>query len=113
MVIDESGGSHGIRDYPALLSIEALPKQVFGGRELYPSIFLKAAVYTRSIVFNHPFIDGNKRTAITAASVFLEDNDYQLNVKDGEIERFALKIISNRLNLENIAEWFGKNARKI
>jgi len=113
MVIDESGGSHGIRDHHALLAIESLPKQAFGGQELYPDIFQKAAVYARNIIFNHPFVDGNKRTAMTAASVFLEDNDYQLIVKDGEIEKFALKIITHRLNLEDIANWFKRNTKKI
>ena len=50
---------------------------------------------------------------MTAASVFLEDNGYRLEVEDGEIERFALKVISDRLNLKTIAEWFKKNTRKI
>ena len=72
IIIDETGGMHGVRDHNAVLSVEALPRQKLFGKELYPTIFLKATVYTRNIIMNHFFIDGNKRTGMTAASVFLE-----------------------------------------
>lgn len=105
MLIDEIGGGHGVRDYHILLSLEHLPGQTFAGEELYPTIFLKAAVYARSIIQNHPFIDGNKRTGITAATIFLEKNGHIFSAHKGEIEEFALRIATEKLELEEIAAW--------
>lgn len=113
MIIDETGGSHGVRDYHLILSLEDSPRQEVFGKELYPTIFLKAAVYARNIINGHPFIDGNKRTAMTAASVFLENNGYKIIAKEGEIEQLALKIIIKKFDLETIAGWFKKHSRKI
>ena len=111
MVIDETGGIHGVRDHHAVLSLEALPKQKTFGKELYPGIFTKAAVYARNIITGHPFTDGNKRTGMTAASIFLENNGYKIIAKEDEIERFALKIIEEKLSIGKIAEWFKKHAK--
>ena len=82
MVIDETGGTHGVRDHDAILSLESLPRQSAFGKELYSTLFAKAAVYARNIISGHPFVDGNKRTAMAAASVFLEGNGYRQNPKD-------------------------------
>ena len=113
VAIDETGGSHGVRDRHALLLLEDLPKQRIFGKELYPSVFVKAAVYARSIIFSHPFIDGNKRTAMMAADVFLQLNGYAIVVPVGGVEHFAISIIIKRLGLDAIAEWFKKNAKKL
>lgn len=112
MVIDETGGSHGVRDYHAVLSLENLPKQRAFGQELYPTIFLKAAVYARNIITGHPFVDGNKRTGMSAASVFLESNDYKIITAEGNVEQFALEVIHKRLQLNEIALWFKRNSKK-
>lgn len=111
-IIDEIGGSHGVRDLHALSSIEAAPRQSVFGKELYPDIFSKAAVIARNIIMHHPFIDGNKRTGMTAASVFLEDNGFVIIAKEGEIERCALKIISEKLEIKSIALWFKRHSHK-
>lgn len=111
MLIDETGGSHGVRDYHVILSLENLPRQSVFGKDLYPTIFEKAAVLARNIIMNHPFVDGNKRTGMTAASVFLENNGYEIIVKEGEIEAFALSVVKDRLLIEEIAKWFGKNSK--
>lgn len=113
VIIDETGGSHGVRDRHALLTLEDLPKQTVFGRELYPTVFLKAALYVRTIIFSHPFIDGNKRTAMAAADVFLQLNGFKINVSKGGIERFALKTIAERLDLKKIAEWLEKNTQEM
>lgn len=113
MVVDETGGSHGIRDYNTILSLEQLPQQQAFGVELYATVFLKAAVYARTIIMNHPFIDGNKRTGITSAFVFLESNGYVSMVEEGNIEKFALKIVQERFPLEKIADWFQEHSKKI
>ena len=80
-LIDETGGLHGIRDLHAILSVIEQPRQAVFGKELYPTVFLKAAVYARHIIAHHPFLDGNKRTGITAASVFLSDNGYTIEAR--------------------------------
>lgn len=113
MLIDETGGSHGIRDYNAILSLESLPKQAVFGQELYPTLFLKAAVYARNMIMSHPFIDGNKRTGMTLASVFLENNGYKVKAKEAVIEKFALKIVKEKLDLEEIAKFLKQHSWKI
>ena len=106
LVINESGGRHGVRDMAAILLLEDLPKQKAFGKVFYPSPFDKAAVYARTIIMNHPFVDGNKRSGMTAAFVFLEDNGFKSVAKEGEIERFAIKIIKDHLEIKEIAKWF-------
>ena len=64
-LIEETGGIHGIRDIPLLQSAVARPMATFGSDDLYPDIFSKAAALMHSIIKNHPFVDGNKRTSIT------------------------------------------------
>jgi len=61
LLIDNFGGSQGVRDREALASALSRPFQTFDGRDLYPSIIEKAASLIESILINHPFIDGNKR----------------------------------------------------
>jgi len=113
MVIDETGGTHGVRDYDAILGLESLPRQSAFGKELYPTLFAKTAVYARNIISGHPFVDGNKRTAMTAASVFLENNGYKLVVEKGMVEKFALRLVKEKLDIGAIASWFEKNTGKI
>ena len=70
LLIDTFGGSHGVRDLSALLSALARPFQTFDNKELYPTPIDKAASLLESIVSNHPFIDGNKRTAYGSSEAF-------------------------------------------
>lgn len=112
-IIDETGGSHGVRDHGALSSLEHLPRQKAFGKELYPTVFLKAAIYVRNIIFSHPFIDGNKRTAMAATDVFLQLNGSHMTVATGGVEAFALSVIAKHLDLQAIAEWLKKNSKKV
>jgi death-on-curing protein len=111
-VIEETGGSHGLRDLHLLLSAVELPRQQAFGKELYPGIFTKAAVYVRNIIFSHPFVDGNKRTAMASGAIFLVDNGYEFRAKAGEVEAFALKVIMKKLPLEEIAEWLKTHTKR-
>ena len=113
IAIDEIGGLHGIRDHHAVLSLAGLPRQSFSGQELYPTLFDKAAVYARSISMNHPFLDGNKRTGMLAAGVFLEHNGYKVIVREGGVARFALRIVKQKLDIKEISAWLKKHSRKI
>lgn len=65
-LIESTGGAHGVRDIGALQAAAACPSATFDGEDLYPAPFAKAAALMESIIKNHPFVDGNKRTAITS-----------------------------------------------
>lgn len=80
-MIDKTGGSHGVRDLGLLESAVMRPKATFGGEELYSDVFSKAAALMHSLIRNHPFVDGNKRTGIAAAGLFLAQNGVQLTGK--------------------------------
>ena len=113
MVVDETGGMHGVRNHHAVLSLEHAPRQVVFGKELFPTAFEKAAVYARDIIMNHPFLDGNKRTGITAAITFLENNGFAFQTQEGGVERFALGIVKKRLAVAEVAKWLKKRTRKL
>ena len=66
-----------------------------------------------SLIKNQPFVDGNKRTAITAASIFLIRNNYLLTASDKELERFTMKAASEKLEMQEIVKWFKKYSKKL
>jgi len=111
-LIEETGGSHGIRDIGLLQSAIARPMAAFGGDDLYPDIFTKAAALMHSLIKNHPFIDGNKRTAITSSSIFLLRNGFQITASNKELEQFTLETASTKIEIEKIARWFKKHSVK-
>lgn len=112
-LIDETGGSHGIRDLGLLQSAVSRPMATFGGEDLYPDIFQKAAALMESLVKNHPFIDGNKRTAISSAGLFLRINGYSLETSQKELEDFTLKMATGKIALNDAAKWFKQYSQKI
>ncbi len=111
-MIDLYGGSHGIRDLHLLQSALARPQSSFSGEDLYPKIFDKAAALFHSLMFNHAFIDGNKRTTFTSTARFLSLNGYEVAANDKEIVDFALRVESLHLSLEQISDWLKKNSKK-
>ena len=110
LIIEETGGSHGIRDIPLLQSAVARPMAVFNDTDLYPDLFTKAAALMHSNIKNHPFVDGNKRTAVTAASIFLLRNSFKITASNKELEQFTLKISSTNTGIEEIAKLFKKHS---
>lgn len=107
-LIDETGGAHAVRDLGMLLSALGRPQATFQGKDLYPDLFSKSAALMDSLVRNHPFVDGNKRTAITSSSLFLLVNGYRLEVENNELVRFSVACAQSQLSLEEIAAWFKK-----
>lgn len=112
LVLEKDGGASGVRDYHAILSLENLPRQKVFGKELYPTIFHKAALYIRNIIMGHPFIDGNKRTGMLCATTFLENSGYGFTAERGEIEKFALKVIRKHFTIKQIADWLKKHSQR-
>jgi death-on-curing protein len=104
-VVEDFGGSHGIRDEGRLKSLVAAPRQEVFGAEQYPDAFEKAAVYMRNVIGDHPFVDGNKRTAVTIAGIFLMRNGYRIAATPRQIEDFAVQIATDHLSVADIATW--------
>jgi death-on-curing protein len=104
-IIEETGGSHGVGDIGLLQSAVARPQAVFEDQDLYPDVFSKAAAFMDSLVRNHPFVDGNKRTGITAAAVFLRRNGWLLSVSNRKLEAFTMQVLRAELSLSQIAQW--------
>ena len=111
-LIEEIGGSLGLRNPGLLKSGAHQPQQSFGGEDLYPDLFSKAAAYAFSISENQPFIDGNKRTAATVAAVFLDINEFLLDCPEGQVYETMMKLANKHLTRESLAEWFRKNCKK-
>jgi death-on-curing protein len=109
-LIDATGGSHGILDIGLLQSAVSRPKATFEGKDLYPDVFRKAAALMESLTGNHPFIDGNKRTAISSTAIFLGMNGYRLETTQKELERFTLAVAIGQVQFDDIAAWFKKCA---
>lgn len=105
-LIDETDGSHGVRDLVLLQEAVSRPKATFGGKDLYPDIFHKAAALMGSLIKNHPFIDGNKRTAITSVAIFLQKNGRLLETTQKELELFTLSVATSKTSFDDIVKWF-------
>jgi death-on-curing protein len=105
-LVNETGGEHGIRDMGLLESAVARPKATFDDQELYSDIFEKTSALMESLVNNHPFMDGNKRTGIACAVLFLRQNGVVFNAKSSEVENFTLQVAKSELERGDIAEWF-------
>lgn len=104
-LLEETGGSHGVRDIALLDFAVARPQATFGGQDLYPDLFSKAAALMQSLIRNHPFVDGNKRTGIAAAALFLRQNGRRLTATNPELEAFTLYVAESGPNISEIAEW--------
>ena len=102
IMVDNTGGTIGIRDTSLLESALNAPFQTFGDEELYPSIIEKASRLCYGLIKNHPFIDGNKRIGVYAMLVFLELNNLNLNFSDEEIINIALKTADSTYSYDNI-----------
>jgi death on curing protein len=111
-LIDETGGAHGVRDLGLLLAALARPQATFDGQDLYPDLFTKTAALAESLLQNHPFVDGNKRTGITSAAMFLRVNGYKLTVSNAELEKFTFAVVLEHPAIDEIASWFKNNSQQ-
>lgn len=104
-VMRQSGGLMGVRDFGALESAVAQPYMTFDKKELYPSLVEKAAALGFSLIQNHPFIDGNKRTGHAAMAMFLSINGFTINASIDEQVEIILSVASGNLNREGFTKW--------
>jgi death-on-curing protein len=104
-IIEQSGGASGIRDLGLLESAIAQPRMTFGGEDLYRTYVDKATALGFSIIMNHPFIDGNKRTGHAALETFLILNGLEINASIDEQERVILAVASGVVGREEVTIW--------
>jgi len=109
IAIEDSGGDPSLRDRTLLESALALPAQQFGGEYLHDGIPAMAAAYAFHICQNHPFVDGNKRTALAAVIAFLVKNDWAFDAAETDSEDTILKLASGATGKAELTAWVQAN----
>ena len=104
-LIQQTGGSEGVRDYNLLDSALETPFQSFGGDELYPTIQAKAARLGYGLIKNHCMIDGNKRIGTHAMLVFLALNGIELKYMQKELYQTILDVAAGKIEYEDLLQW--------
>jgi death on curing protein len=113
LVLMQTGGGDGLRDLGRLESVIAAQAQVVFGEELYKGLFEKAATLCRGIIADHPFFDGNERTAMLAALTFLQINGQKFVAAEGELEDFTVEVAVEHLDIAATAAWLKAHTKKL
>jgi death-on-curing protein len=103
--IQRFGGAHGIRDKGLLESALARPLAGFGGHLVYTTPFARAAALAESVIQNHGFLDGNKRTGVMAMAAWLLREGYGVEAQRGELRDLGVAIAENGMSIEQVASW--------
>ena len=111
-LIKRYGGSGGIRDRGLLESAVFRPQTTVFGEEAYPALFEKCAVLGYSIIQNHPFLDGNKRTGFAAMHLMLLINGYDLASTSEEEIGMTEDVASGKTHEAKIAKWLKQHSKK-
>jgi len=113
-MIESYGGSAGVRDMGLLESALAQPRATFDGEYLLPNIRSMASAYLLSIAKNHPFIDGNKRTAAASAVVFLKANGFEFRAaQDEELAEITERVAASQATREELDQFFRERALEL
>jgi death-on-curing protein len=112
-LIQQTGGAEGVRDLALLESAIARPQAMFGGVDLYPDLWDKAAALMESLIQNHPFVDGNKRTGLAAAAILLERNGHRLAADNDEVFDFTMNVARGELRRQEITRWLEENSERL
>jgi death on curing protein len=104
-VVNESGGSHGLRDQGGLESALARPYMTFDQTELYPEPVDKAAAILESIVINHPFVDGNKRAGYSLMRLTLNTFELDVSASDDEEYDLVIAVATSQMDVDAIRAW--------
>lgn len=106
------GGTYGVRDAANLDAALHMPQAQFAGEYLHPTIFHMAAAYGFHLCQNHPFIDGNKRTAGMAMFTFLALNGYELTATETDYYTVMMAVASSRMTKEQLVDWLQTVVKK-
>ncbi len=101
--LETYGGSAGLRDRGLLESALAQPQASFGGQLVHDGLFAMAAAYLFHIVSNHPFVDGNKRTGMLAAIVFLDVNGIAIDHPSQDLYELTMGVAEGRIEKSAVA----------
>jgi death-on-curing protein len=111
--IASAGGLSGVRDLNALDSALGAPQASYSGQFLM-DIFEMAATYLNSIAINHPFLDGNKRTALASSLTFLFMNGYAIDeLYDEELADKTLELVTGKITKSDLAEYLKSRSKEI
>lgn len=111
-MVAKFGGLHGVRDLNILSSAVGRPQMSVAFQDAYRTIFDKAAALLHSIINNHPFLDGNKRTSFFSAILFLEYNGWTVGFKRKEAVKFVRKVHDDDYTVEQISKWLKDHSVK-
>ena len=111
--IEKYGGGSGVRDMGSLESAIARPFQTFGGEDLYLTIFHKAAALGESLIVNHPFVDGNKRTGFLAMAALLQEDGCYITASQEDAYVFTINISTDNFKFEQIVDWLKQNTKPL
>ena len=112
-VLKLHGGANGIREMTGLESAIARPYQTYDGIDLYPTCFEKAAAIGESIIMNHPFVDGNKRTGYVLMETLLRIEGVKIKASDTALYDFVIQISTGEIKFEQIVEWLKANTNPL
>ncbi|HPX26442.1 MAG TPA: type II toxin-antitoxin system death-on-curing family toxin [Treponemataceae bacterium] len=107
------GGIYGTRDISLVSSAQFIPEASFGGEYVCKSIEEMAAAYAYHLCQNHPFLDGNKRTALAVSLVFLDLNGYELDISNDDIYKIMMRVAESKLSKQELTALFSKYCKKI
>jgi death-on-curing protein len=112
-LIERFGGIAGVRDAGALEAALERPQATFEGEDLYTTVGEKAAALFHSLVTNHPFTDGNKRTAALCAELFVLVNGFDLLATDEELEELTMATARGEREAAEVAIWLEQRLRPL
>ena len=111
--INSFGGTSGVRDEGLLDSALAQPQATFGGELLHPTIGEQAAAYLYHLAMNHPFIDGNKRTAFAVMDTFITLNGYSLNLSSEEAYNLVIQVVQREMSKEELSAFLELHLQRL
>jgi death-on-curing protein len=112
ILIEKFGGSKGVRDQGALESALHRPNSTFEEQDLYPTAVEKATAILESILMNHPFVDGNKRTAYVLMKLILYENNFDIKASEDEKYNMIIAASKGEMRFEEIKLWINSRLRK-
>ena len=111
--INSFGGTSGIRDEGLLDSALAQAQATFGGELLHPTIYDQAAAYLYHLAMNHPFIDGNKRTAFAVMDTFITLNGYSLNLSQEQAYNLVIQVVQKQISKEELSAFLELHLQRL
>jgi len=110
--LEASGGADGVRDKDGIdAALERMQQQLFGS-DAYPTLAGKAAAFFQTLIQRHPFVDGNKRTAVRTVYTFLELNGCRVSAGLGETVEVARSTAAGNYDIDQLTDWFDEHTEQ-